>query len=40
LAISQDIVREFGGEMRAELCAGSCGAIFIIDLPGGNEGSK
>ncbi len=34
LAISRDIVRDFGGELRAENRRGG-GACFILDLPGG-----
>lgn len=45
LAISQDIVREFGGELYAESLAqdgvdasdAGGGAVFIIDLPGSGE---
>jgi len=36
LAISQDIVREFGGELSAE-SSGNAGAVFIINLPQSSE---
>jgi C4-dicarboxylate-specific signal transduction histidine kinase len=41
LAISQDIVREFGGELYADSDASSDGgAVFVIDLPGSHEEKK
>ncbi len=42
LAISQDIVREFGGELSAasDTASDGGGAVFVIDLPGSAEEKK
>lgn len=42
LAISQDIVREFGGELSAasDAAGDGGGAVFVIDLPGSSEGNS
>jgi two-component system C4-dicarboxylate transport sensor histidine kinase DctB len=42
LAISQDIVREFSGELSAasDTASNGGGAVFVIDLPGSAEEKK